>query len=71
MQVVQFRKGDRVRFRLGVRSVQGTVTEDRGPIGVNGRRLYRVEFQDDPSSPSHIELPAEELQSVPRTAVSR
>ena len=71
MPAVQFRKGDRVRFRLGVRSVQGTVQEDRGPIGINGRHLYLVEFPDDPASASHFELPAEELQPVPRPALAR
>ena len=64
MAEVQFRKGDRVRFRVGARSVRGIVKEDRGPIGVNGRRLYLVEFQAEPESPSQIELPADELQSI-------
>ncbi|MBX9627850.1 MAG: hypothetical protein K2X82_28890 [Gemmataceae bacterium] len=63
----QFRKGDRVRFNLGTRSVQGEVKEDRGPIGVKGRRLYLVEFHPERRSPSvsHIELPAEQLQPLP------
>jgi hypothetical protein len=62
----RFRKGDRVRFRLGTRSVQGEVKEDRGPIGVKGRRLYLVEFPPEPQSvaPFRIELPADELQSA-------
>ena len=64
MRETQFRKGDRVRFKLGVRSVQGTIKEDRGVIGVNGRRLYRVEFRADPLSPSKVELPAEEMKAV-------
>jgi hypothetical protein len=63
----QFRKGDLVRFRLGTRSVQGEVKEDRGPIGVKGRRLYLVEFRPEPQadSCSLVELPADQLQSVP------
>ena len=64
MAPAQFHKRDRVRFRLGTRSVQGMVKEDRGPIGIRGRRLYLVEFRADPPSPSQIELPAEELQAV-------
>ncbi len=62
----QFRKGDLVRFRLGTRSVQGEVKEDRGPIGVKGRHLYLVEFRPEPLSAdtSHIELPADQLQPV-------
>ena len=61
-----FHKGDKVIFRLGLRSVQGTVKEDRGPIGIKGRHLYRVEFRPEPQAegPSQIELPAEELQAV-------
>ena len=66
MASAQFRKGDRVKFRLGTRSVQGEVKEDRGPIGVKGRRLYLVEFRTETESmsPSQIELPADELQHV-------
>src|SRR2546423_3564273 len=60
----QFHKGDRVRFRLGTRSVHGIVKEDRGPIGINGRRLYLVEFRAEPQSPSQIELPADQLEAV-------
>ena len=71
----QFRKGDRVRFTLGTRPVQGCVKEDRGPIGIKGRRLYLVEFGDggndgEPHPPSQIELPAEELEPVRATAAA-
>jgi hypothetical protein len=66
MSESQFRKGDQVRFRLGTRSVQGEVKEDRGLIGVMGRRLYLVEFRAESQSvaPSQIELPADQLQFV-------
>lgn len=62
----KFRKGDRVRFQFGIYSVEGIVKEDRGPLGINGRHLYRVEFPFGlhAESPSHIELPAEQLQLV-------
>jgi hypothetical protein len=65
----RFRKGGLVRFRLGTRSVQGVVKEDRGPIGVKGRHLYLVEFYPEPQSDAAalIELPAEQLQSVQST----
>ncbi len=46
----QFRKGDLVRFKLGTRSIQGEVKEDRGPIGIRGRHLYLVEFRSEPRS---------------------
>ncbi len=49
---------------MGTRSVLGRIKEDRGPIGVKGRRLYLVEFRADPLSPSKVELPAEEMKLV-------
>jgi hypothetical protein len=69
----QFRKGDLVKFQFGMRSVQGQVKEDRGPIGVKGRRLYLVEFRAESQAPSlsEIELPAEELQLVREKASTK
>ena len=59
----RFHKGDHVRFTLGVRTVHGIISEERGPIGVGGRRLYGVEYRlGTEEDPSYIELPAEELQ---------
>lgn len=60
----RFRKGELVAFQWGTRTVHGTVTEDRGPIGIKGRRLYEVEFRLGPhgESLSHTELPAADLQ---------
>ena len=64
-----FHKGDRVRFRYGIRPAQGVIKEDRGPIGVRGRHLYLVEFRPDSQSAalSQIELPAEQLQAAVNT----
>ena len=72
MPEAKFRKGELVRFRLGTRSVQGEIKEDRGPIGVKGRHLYLVEFRPDPQSVSSslIELPSDQLQSVKDTALT-
>ena len=72
MPEIKFRKGDLVRFQLTTRFVEGVVKEDRGPIGIKGRHLYSVEFPFGlhVESPSHIELPAEQLQLIPG-AVSR
>lgn len=68
----RFRKGDVVRFQLPLRKVEGVVVEDRGPIGVKGRRLYRVEFRFEAVSPSlsHVELPAEKLELVTEAAAT-
>jgi hypothetical protein len=72
MREIKFRKGDLVRFQFGEYTFQGVVKEDRGPIGRKGRRLYLVEFLFGPyaESPSHIELPAEDLQLI-QDAVSK
>ncbi len=72
MRERHYRTGDLVRFQLSTRSVQGRIREDRGPIGVNGRRLFLVEFRQGPQSDSLslIELPAEQLESVENTAAT-
>ncbi len=62
MPETRFHKGDRVKFKLGTRSIQGLVKEDRGPIGIKGRHLYLVEFRAKPHSPLRIKLPAEQMQ---------
>lgn len=66
----QLHEGDRVKFKLGTHSVQGRIKEDRGPIGINGRRLYLVEFRAEPESPSQVELPADELEAVTGTVAT-
>ena len=60
-----FRVGDRVRFTFGVTPVEGKVVEDRGAIGVGGRRLYRV-VVDEPDNYFHLdtERPEEDLELV-------
>jgi hypothetical protein len=66
MPETRFRKGDLVRFQFGMRSIQGVVKEERGPIGIKGRQLYLVEFRAaaEADSTSLVELPAGELQRV-------
>ena len=54
--------GATVRFRFGVRNVHGRVVEDRGPIGVGGRRLYAVEFPLTDQEMSVVELPESEIE---------
>ena len=56
------RKGDLVRFTLAIDEVEGRVEEDRGAIGVGGRRLYRVSFQLGLDEQASIELPADQLR---------
>jgi hypothetical protein len=60
----RFHIGQRVRFEFGVRTAEGVIVEDRGFIGVGGRRLWRVESKDDPYFPFAIELGEEEMEPV-------
>ena len=53
-----FRLGDKVTFMFGVSPAIGQIVEYRGPIGVGGRRLWRIEFRlDDVSDGMAVELP--------------
>jgi hypothetical protein len=61
--------GDVVRFHFGRTKVTGVVKEDRGPIGVKGRRLYLIDFSTEPDEAAWIELPAELLEQPPTWAV--
>lgn len=56
--------GDRVRFTFGSREIEGDIVEDRGPIGVGGRRLYTVRAEMDPTDELLLELPADELHAA-------
>jgi hypothetical protein len=57
----RFKVGDRISFQFGVTPRVGVIDEDRGPIGVGGRRLYRIGLEVEPGIEMHFELPEEEL----------
>jgi len=60
-----FAEGVRVLVLWGTTPVEGIVIEDRGNLGVGGKRLYRVRIQvDDVSDPIESNWPAEELTLV-------
>jgi hypothetical protein len=69
----KFRVGDRVQFGTGGRQIWGTVVEDRGPIGVNGRRLYRISVPRDPQEPEDQVKAEEELKpdTLSRAVIAR
>lgn len=52
--------GDRVTFRVGTQRLRGKVIEDRGAIGVSGRRLLRIRVSKE-GEEREFELPAEEV----------
>jgi hypothetical protein len=58
-------EGDRVRLLWGFTPVEGVVIEDRGNLGVAGRRLYRVRVQlDEITEPIEITTPEDALTLV-------
>jgi hypothetical protein len=57
-----YAEGDRVRLLWGVTPVEGIIIEDRGNLGVGGRRLYRVRVQlDEITEAIETSIPADEL----------
>jgi hypothetical protein len=69
----RLRRGDVVAFDYGPYRYQGVVKEDRGPIGMGGRRLYLIEFRRGAQAEylSEIELPAVDLQVVPSATATK
>src|SRR4051794_24344159 len=59
-----FKVGDQVRVPLGRRGVIGVITEDRGPIGFRGRRLYQVRVPMEPAEPAIYELAGVEIEAI-------
>jgi hypothetical protein len=57
-----FHEGDHALYRLGSEDVEVEVIEERGPIGMNGRRLVRVRMPVVASDPIEFELPEAELR---------
>ena len=55
----RFKVGDWVSFRYGVRDVVVQIIEDRGPIGYQGRRLYRIEMPREDNEPDRFEAAEE------------
>jgi hypothetical protein len=56
--------GDLVRFQYGKNKVTGTVKEERGPIGIKGRRLYLNSSSPEPEFSFPIELPVDDIELV-------
>ena len=64
-----FHVGNTVRFKFGPNRASGVIKEDRGPIGIGGRRLYLIQFSLEPGFPFLIELPASELELVDKAVL--
>jgi hypothetical protein len=63
----KFHVGDRVLVPFGAYTYVGTVVEDRGPLGVGGRRLYGVTYDRHMPELSYSEIPEEELEPADGT----
>jgi hypothetical protein len=65
----RFRVGDWVSFPYGTSAVWAQIVEDRGPLGVNHRRLYRVRIDEDSGEPVSFEMREDDLTpAVPEKA---
>jgi hypothetical protein len=65
----KFRLGDWVTFQYGVRPVFAQIIEDRGPLGANRRRLYRIRIDWELNESTDFEMPEDEMEkAVPDTA---
>lgn len=53
--------GTVVKFMFGVSEVEATVIEDRGPVGVRGRRILRVRLEIEASDPLEFEVPEDDV----------
>ena len=63
-QPPRFKVGDWVKFLSGSTPVVAQVIEDRGPIGLNRRRLYGIRLDVKYSEPTTFEMPEAELEPV-------
>ena len=59
----RFRVGDWVSLDYGLRKITAQVVEDRGLLGVHGRRLYRVRPMPSRGESFDFELAEEELEA--------
>jgi hypothetical protein len=63
----RFKYGDRVRYRFGDELLDAVVVEDRGNLGIGGRRLYGIRFYMSPDYIAYSEEPAEDLVPIPKS----
>jgi hypothetical protein len=67
----RFRVGDWVSLDYGLRKITAQVVEDRGLLGVHGRRLYRVRPMPSRGDSFDFELAEEELEAAPEPDEAR
>jgi hypothetical protein len=68
----RFRVGDRVRVPFGGESIEATIVEDRGNLGVGGMRIYGICFRvDDVTEERYTERDEDQITLVARAAGPR
>ena len=63
-QAARFHVGDWVSLLYGTRRLVAQVIEDRGRLGVGGRRLYRIRVDQDQGEPDTFEVREEYLEAA-------
>jgi len=56
--------GDRVSFTFGGDRVEGVIVEDRGALGVGGKRVLTVRVQLDPWNTHVFEMPEDAFRAA-------
>ena len=61
-----YKVGDYVSFEIGSGIATGKIVEDRGRLGMGGRRLYGINFHFFPGDEEtrYIEVPEEDLTAA-------
>lgn len=62
--IVNYHVGDWIQFELGLTNRIGVIVEDRGCLGAEGRRLWRVQFEWYEDG-SFLEMLEDEMQPAP------
>src|SRR5438552_8092031 len=60
----KFKVGDRVVMHRGNREVEAVVVEDRGPLGIDGERIYGLHYEFLPGETRYTERDEHELTPV-------
>lgn len=59
-----YKIGDPVGFKFGVAHLKGTITEDRGPLGRGGERIYQILVVEPPCEPRTYEMREDNLERL-------
>lgn len=54
--------GSKVCFTIGTSRHRGVVVDDRGPIGANNIRIFKIRIPNDPYDDEIIEMPWDEIE---------